>query len=191
MSQPHANSFLLCFDAKAPHWQLGPLPPPHGAFALLGWTVPAPDGGVPPAVAATLAEALLALGPLACAARPHGALRLCQNPAEASTLFDSPDYPWWLQGQFALVLAPASTLSAWPASLMATTWASALPELSPVGVIGILRPGVDGAVAGILCRDEALLAAFVSSLQTAAARTGLATHTLDEASFQSALASSP
>ena len=190
MPSPYVNSFLLCHNAAAPFWQLGPFPPPQGAFVLLGWTVPAPDGGVPPSVATALCEALLALGPLAFATNPKGALHLCHTPGEATVLFDTPEFPWWLQGQFALVFSLPPKLPTWPESLLEPAWASAFPALSAAGVIAILRPGVDGSVAGLLCRDEAVRSAFEAALQQAGSRADLATHQLDEADFQAALAAS-
>jgi len=30
-------SILVCRDARAVHWQLGPLPPPRGRFTLIAW----------------------------------------------------------------------------------------------------------------------------------------------------------
>lgn len=47
-------------DAREPHWQLGPLPPPVGYLALVSWEqTPRPeDDGIPRAVAGVLARAL-------------------------------------------------------------------------------------------------------------------------------------
>ena len=160
MPSPYVNSFLLCHNAAAPFWQLGPFPPPQGAFVLLGWTVPAPDGGVPPSVATALCEALLALGPLAFATNPKGALHLCHTPGEATVLFDTPEFPWWLQGQFALVFSLPPKLPTWPESLLEPAWASAFPALSAAGVIAILRPAHSSASTNRLPRAAAAFSSW-------------------------------
>lgn len=94
----------------------------------------------------------------------------------ACGLFDDAAYPWWLQGQNVLLAAPAQTppdlnrqdlLGLWQRSWTAPAAALALAS----GLLAVMRPGVDGAVAGLLCLEagveEALLAALAA--QAAAA----------------------
>jgi hypothetical protein len=57
------GTLLFCDDASGPHWQLGSLPPPSGAFVLVGWTMEDAAGDVPPArVARAVARALARYG---------------------------------------------------------------------------------------------------------------------------------
>lgn len=72
----------------------------------------------------------------------------------AAKLFEDAGYPWRLQGQVALLSAPDAappevdrqTLL----SLMSDDWATHGVQLRSIGVVGVLRPGVDGDVAGVL-----------------------------------------
>lgn len=59
-------------------------------------------------------------------------------------------------------------------------WAQAGAE---AGLAGILRPGVDGDVAGLLCFNETLARCFLSSLATESLETGITLATLPEAGF--------
>jgi hypothetical protein len=71
----------------------------------------------------------------------------------AAGLFDDPGYPWCLQGQVALLSAPDSppplvdreTLFA----VFADGWEQNAQRLRGAGIFGLLRPGVDGDVAGV------------------------------------------
>jgi hypothetical protein len=56
------GAILVCREAGGSHWQLGPLPPPEGAFLLIGWTIEDPDGGVPARVVKAIARALVRYG---------------------------------------------------------------------------------------------------------------------------------
>jgi hypothetical protein len=58
----NGRAVIVCADASGPQWQLGPLPPADGAFALIGWTFEDTDGGVPSPVVQTIARALVTYG---------------------------------------------------------------------------------------------------------------------------------
>ena len=58
----NGRAVIVCADASGPQWQLGPLPPGDGAFALIGWTFEDTDGGVPSPVVQTIARALVKYG---------------------------------------------------------------------------------------------------------------------------------
>ncbi len=98
-----------------------------------------------------------------------------RRPETAMRLFDDPSFPWWQQGQVVLLSDPDApprdideeTLLA----LFGENWTQHAASLAPIGIAGILRPGVDGDVAGLLSLtdafDQAVLAALVSETQGA------------------------
>ncbi len=157
-------------------------------MTLIGWKQdPDPiDAGVPKEVAAVLARALTSLalvtfpssiehasatgrvvGPRKGA--PGDLVLVSTTDAEtAMQAFDDPEYPWWLQGQ---VLLMSASSAAGPDisrnqlfALFAEEWAREAATLAQFGVVGIVRPGVDGDMAGFLSLsagfDDAMLAAL-------------------------------
>ena len=227
------EAILISDDAKGAHWQLGNLPPRRGEFALIGWSVPAADEGVPAAVAAALARGLTRYGRVTfpCSAlpipdssdwRPQGedhaascgfaagrglramlparltAPRLpllsTLREAAARALFDDAAYPWWLQGQFALISPPAAAppkLAAGrvlPAGLLGEDWASCLTDLAEAGFDALLRPGVDGDVVGLLSRSADGHRRLIETIRRAAGDFGLACHIVAEDDFIERLA---
>ena len=94
-----------------------------------------------------------------------------QQAHVAERFFDGADYPLWLQVQLALLSAPGApppvvdrgTLFA----LMDKDWTSAAASLTGIGVLGVLRPGVDGDMLGFLSLDDAFGAAFVGAVEAA------------------------
>jgi hypothetical protein len=96
------------------------------------------------------------------------------DPAQAVELFSDPGFPWWMQAQLLIVSGePPSPEPSREALVRVIDPAVALsaPELSALGACAIVRPGVDGDVAGITCRDaeveNALLAALTSEASAA------------------------
>ena len=74
-------------------------------------------------------------------------------------LFDDASFPWWMQGQVVLL----SGFAALPPDvdedallvLFGEDWTKRAAPLAAAGIEGIMRPGVDGDVAGLLSlRDE-------------------------------------
>ena len=182
------TSIFACREPRRGEWQLGRLPPAAGRMTLIGWKQdPDPiDAGVPKEVAAVLARALTSLarvtfpssiehasatgrvvGPRKGA--PGDLVLVWTTDAEtAMQAFDDPGYPWWLQGQ--VLLMSASTAAGPDISrnqllaLFAEEWAREAATLAQFGVVGIVRPGVDGDMAGLLSLsagfDDAMLAAL-------------------------------
>jgi hypothetical protein len=147
------TSIFACLEPRGSQWQLGPLPPSAGRMMLIGWKQePAPvDGGVPEDVAAVLAHALTSIGRVTF---PSSSDLTSTTDAKTSMqAFDDPAHPWWLQGQVLLVSAPAAAPPridrARLLAVLENDWAAAADALGPLGVIGIVRPGVDGDVAGV------------------------------------------
>jgi len=75
-------------------------------------------------------------------------------PETAMRLFYDAGYPWWLQGQVVLLSAtdapPPKINCRMVDSLFANDWTENASVLASLGIHGILRPGVDGDLAGLL-----------------------------------------
>jgi hypothetical protein len=108
-------------------------------------------------------------------------------------MFDDAGYPWWLQGQFALLsrpaalppdLAPHGRLLT---HLVEPDWADAFSKLAQKGIEAVFRPGVDGSVAGVLCRSPEVLEEVEKNICGAAGDFGLAYRRLSEQTFQASL----
>jgi hypothetical protein len=116
---------------------------------------------------------------------------------EVRRLFNDPDYPWWNQGQFALISPPdvsppelekiAYDLTA----LFGLKWCEGLSSLGPVGVVAILRPGVDGDVAGLICASWEMRDRFEGILSRHAHASSVPIQYVSESELMKGLASSP
>lgn len=94
----------------------------------------------------------------------------------AAGLFDDPGFPWWLRGQAAVASArdgPPPAVE--PAAVLALLddVAPDTKALTAAGVSALLRPGVDGDVAGLLALSEAADRALLQALAQAAREAGL------------------
>jgi hypothetical protein len=92
-----------------------------------------------------------------------------RRPETAMRLFDDAGFPWWLQGQVVLLSEPdapppeideGSLLT-----LFGEEWTERATSLAPVGIEGIVRPGVDGDVAGLLTLTDAFDQVVVAALE--------------------------
>jgi hypothetical protein len=167
------TSILVCLDPRRPEWQLGELPPSAGRLMLIGWKKdPEPvDGGVPEDVAPLLARALTSIGRVTFLssavqassgsgwwplkrAPGHAELMSTTDPQTVMQAFDDAAHPWSMQGQVLLISAPAEAPPEIDRkqlrALLENEWAEAAKALSTPGVIGVVRPGVDGDLAGLL-----------------------------------------
>jgi hypothetical protein len=221
------TSIFACRDARALHWQLGPLPPANGRLTLLGWTQAPerPDAGVPVEVAHVLASALVSvarvtfpcssvnsvattawsplegdlirvLGGKGIAGRIVAkltgtpadiGLMSTRQPESAMRLFDDAGFPWSLQGQVVLLSepgAPPPDISADALlELLEEDWTQRGAALGTVGVQGIMRPGVDGDVAGLLSLRDAFEQALLDALQRETQLAGLVWGLVPETEF--------
>jgi hypothetical protein len=100
---------------------------------------------------------------------PHIALTSTRRPETARRLFDDGAIPWWLQGQVVLLSEPdapppdideESLLG-----LFGEEWARRAVSLAPAGVAGVVRPGVDGDVAGLLTLAEPFEQVVLAALE--------------------------
>jgi hypothetical protein len=112
-------------------------------------------------------------------------------------LFDDAGYPWWNQSQFVLLsLADAAPpdfdqIEFDPAGLLGSGWLECLHLLARFGVQAILRPGVDGDVAGLLCTSTAVRDRFEAMLSRCAGNGDVALQVVSGEEFSEGLASSP
>jgi len=99
-----------------------------------------------------------------------------RQPETALRLFDDPSFPWWLQGQVVLLSQPdAPPPDIDEEALLALfgeNWTQNAASLAPVGIGGILRPGVDGDVAGLLSLTDAFDQAVFAALESETRRAG-------------------
>jgi hypothetical protein len=208
-------SIIACRDARAPHWQLGPLPPATGRMTLLGWsqTAEQQDAGVPEDVARVLSLALTSVARLTflCSfvapaapsvwsplqddlirglagkgvvtrivaklrgTPPNTALMSTRRAESAMRLFDDAGFPWWMQGQVVLLSglegAPPDIDERSLFALFGEEWTKHAASVAPLGIKGIMRPGVDGDVAGLLALtdtfEQDVLAALVRETRRA------------------------
>jgi len=111
-------------------------------------------------------------------------------------LFDDAAYPWWLQGQFALISPPeaappklgSTSTRLLPAGLLGDEWTSCLNDLTESGFDALLRPGVDGDVAGLVARSSDIHRQLIGNIRRAAGDFGLACHVVPEDVFMERLA---
>ncbi|SAI59196.1 Uncharacterised protein [Bordetella ansorpii] len=113
-----------------------------------------------------------------------------QRSETAAALFDVGQWPWWQQGQFVLLSAPDAA----PPSISRDTlisifhgeWNEHLTELREMGVVGVLRPGVDGDVFAVLFLTRQFRDALLQSLAQYAKQAGYAWSLLSEEEFTEA-----
>lgn len=166
---------LICENPLSSDWQLGLLPPRQGTLELLGWARREPhlEGSVPQSVQQLLARMWVGMARLdylsQAGRQPQGwawvipsALRGSTSPQwrntsdasqAAQVVFQDSGCAWCRQGQ-ALLLSeahgPRPRLEAVPLDvLMSDDWWQLAPPLRAAGVEAVVRPGVDGAVAGL------------------------------------------
>jgi hypothetical protein len=76
------------------------------------------------------------------------------DPQTLMQAFDDAAHPWSMQGQVLLISAPAEAPPGIDRkqlrALLENEWGDAADALSAPGVIGVVRPGVDGDLAGLL-----------------------------------------
>jgi hypothetical protein len=117
----------------------------------------------------------------------------------ASTIadaFDTGAAPWCMQGQILLLSDPAASLPVlhrreWGA-LCSDEWALRTARLSAQGVIGAMRPGVDGDLAGLFAPHAAGAARALEAFAEAAAAANVSWDIVrDEDAFKARLAVGP
>jgi hypothetical protein len=107
--------------------------------------------------------------------------------SSAAALFDRAAFPWWAQGQVVLLSrpdgAPPSVCDTTLRDLGTDDWALRAMALRDAGVLGVMRPGVDGDLAGVLSLDAAFDASFVAALAESARAEAIAFEEAPEPGF--------
>ena len=109
-----------------------------------------------------------------------------RDPATLVRAFDDGGFPWWLQGQVMLLSNPTAQRP--PdfrfravRQLTDDRW---LEEATSIpGLTGVLRPGVDGAMAGIQTLNAGLRALLLDAFESQSQAAGVSFEIVDEATF--------
>ena len=180
-------------------WQL-PTDVP-GARVLIGWRVEPPpvDAGVPPVVADVLVrglcrQALLSYPSASASANSASGRRLragrdfdwksTQDAREAiPEIFESPAFPWDLQGQLVVLSHPGTRLVLDERHLEVVARPELFATLQALGATGLLLPGVDGDVAALYTFDPGDMPTLVGVLSALAEEAGADCVSLTETDF--------
>jgi hypothetical protein len=114
-------------------------------------------------------------------------------PATVMTAFDDGQYPWWLQGQVLMLSAldadPPDVDQETLFSLFDDDWTRHAAAMGARGLAGVMRPGVDGDVAGLLALADPLGGDFLGKMEHEARLAGRGWEIVDEQTFAARLAS--
>lgn len=114
------------------------------------------------------------------------------QPARAARMFEDSSYPWWMRGQVALIsdgkLPPPEIDRPTLLGLIEDDWIARATSLRIAGICAVMRPGVDGDVAGILALSEVFRLAFLAQLDHHARIAGFDFELLPEDAFVDRLA---
>ena len=112
------------------------------------------------------------------------ALTSTRQPDTALHLFDDTGFPWWMQGQVVLLSGaetpPPDIDSDALFALFEAEWTESASSLAAAGIAGIMRPGVDGDVAGLLSLTDAFESVVLAALERETLRAGLEWSLLSE-----------
>lgn len=115
-----------------------------------------------------------------------------RRPELVASAFDASYFSWVMQGQAILISPPDRKPPEldWSQMMSITGGETSALEaaLSAWGANAVVRPGVDGDVAGLLVTDEIARERALSSLRHAAASHGFGLRVLTESEFSDALA---
>jgi hypothetical protein len=109
--------------------------------------------------------------------RSGGTLISTRQPEVLVSAFADGGFPWWLQGQVLLLSTPegpppdVTGAALW--ALFEDGWTVQTATLATSGVLGVVRPGVDGAVAGALSLSGEFDATFLAALERETRLAGL------------------
>lgn len=120
------------------------------------------------------------------------ALVSSSDPGVVRRLFEDEYLAWVLQGQY-VFLSAASDLAPELGDVLSKAWRrrceeAAMRLIEDHSLTGILRPGVDGDVAGILFRSDAHRESFLAALREEAEKDGMPLAICGEAEFMELLA---
>ncbi len=129
------------------------------------------------------------LGRIAIFGKSSQSGMLCSTNNSRSLIraFDDGNFPWWLQGQVLFLSMENDHCP--PPDLCWNDFVQVNNDLwienyaSIRGLVGIVRPGVDGVIAGIHIHDNERCAHLLASLETHSRAAGFDWQIIDEATF--------
>jgi hypothetical protein len=188
-------AILICPAPKSSDWEL-PLRDP-AACLLLGWVVEQDsfDGGVPWPVRKLLSQALCRIATVTYLAQagvvvPHTKhkIAITREVSVMTAMFDDQAYPWTQHGQAAFLseelVPPVSSRV-----LTEVVGQRKVEAAERAGFIGVMLPGVDGAVAGLWMFEAGGVERMVKVIEECCASSGAELHVLTEDQFRLGLAS--
>ena len=120
-------------------------------------------------------------------APPELTLMSTRRAKTAMRLFDDGGFPWWLQGQVVVLSAPVALPpdlnEADLLSLFDEDWARRAASLAGLDVDGVVRPGVDGDVAGLLSLTQPFGERVLAALEHEARAEGFEWDVVSEVAF--------
>jgi hypothetical protein len=120
-------------------------------------------------------------------APPDITLMSTRRAQTAMRLFDDAGFAWWLQGQVVVLSAPAApppdVNQAELLSLFDEDWARRAASLAGLDVHGVVRPGVDGDVAGLLSLTQPFSERVLGALEHEARTEGFEWDVVSEEAF--------
>jgi hypothetical protein len=125
---------------------------------------------------------------------PYNAVLVSTRQAKTVVrLFDEPAFPWWLEGQIVLLSSAEGSLPLLDGksaiSLLDNDNSSRQREIClNAGILGIIRPGVDGDIAGFLSLNPSIEARLLSTLENESLRLGFDWSVLCKTEFSESLA---
>jgi hypothetical protein len=115
-----------------------------------------------------------------------------RKPENVVRLFDDGIYSWWLQGQVVLLSEPEQTMPEIDRqtllSLFEDDWTQQALHLQSTGTQCVMRPGVDGSVAGLLFLTDDFRSKFLQILGNESRADGFELNLLPETDFVSSIA---
>lgn len=114
-----------------------------------------------------------------------------RNVDVARQAFDDAGFPWWLQGQIAVVRSgdrAASTDAGLLLDMIENADAPNWAQLLSLSINIVIRPGVDGGVMGLYADSVSTRDAFTEMLERSALATGYEWLTMSERQFTDAIA---
>jgi hypothetical protein len=110
-----------------------------------------------------------------------------RQPTTVMTVFEDAEYPWWLQGQILMLSAadanPPDVDLETLLALFEDGWTRHAPATSARGLDAVMRPGVDGDLAGLLSFSVASERRLLNALEAESRGGKLDWAIVDESTF--------
>lgn len=118
-----------------------------------------------------------------------------RNTEKVIRLFDDGTYPWWLQGQIVVLSEPEQPMPEITRenllSLFEDDWTRQTQHLQSIGIQCVMRPGVDGSVAGFLFLTDGFRSKFLENFENESRAAGFEWNLLSKTDFISSIGFQP